>query len=94
MDDVGNTARPCTKDGCVGDINCNGRLDVIATEENRSASLYWYEAPADPTALHWQRHTIGTGFSELDFSPSKTSILTGVQTLLSARYQSEARHSL
>ena len=29
-------------------------------------ALYWYEAPADPTALPWKRHTIGTGFSELD----------------------------
>ncbi len=47
----------------IADINGDGRLDVIVTEENGTtsgASTYWYEAPASPTTGTWIRHTVVT----------------------------------
>jgi len=50
----------------VADVNGDGRLDVIVTEEARPASVYWFEAPADPANGTWIRHTVATGLEELD----------------------------
>ena len=50
------------------DFNGNGRLDIAVTEErwpglDADASLYWFEAPADPTNSNWKQHTIVTQYS-------------------------------
>lgn len=46
----------------VADLNGDGRLDIIATEERQDqkldAHLYWYEAPEDVKAGKWTRHAI------------------------------------
>ena len=46
----------------LADINGDGRLDIIATEERpdqkMDAHLYWFEAPAEPKTGKWARHTI------------------------------------
>jgi FG-GAP-like repeat len=46
----------------LADLNGDGRLDIIATEERPDqkldAQLYWFEAPADAKAGKWTRHTI------------------------------------
>ena len=46
----------------LADINGDGHLDVIATEERQdwalAAHLYWYESPADPGKGEWKRHVI------------------------------------
>lgn len=48
----------------VADLNQDGRLDVIATEETQdrtfNAAAYWFEAPPAPQALPWKRHRIIT----------------------------------
>lgn len=47
----------------IADLNGDGRLDIIATEERRdrilAATLNWFESPADPKAEKWTRHVIG-----------------------------------
>jgi len=47
----------------LADLNGDGKLDFIATEETQdwdlNACLYWFEAPADPKKGKWNRHTIG-----------------------------------
>ena len=44
------------------DVNGDGRLDVVITEETRdleyNARIYWFESPADPVANAWTRHTV------------------------------------
>ena len=52
----------------VGDINGNGKTDVIVTEERYpgkepDASLYWFEQPADPAQQNWTKHTVVTQYS-------------------------------
>jgi hypothetical protein len=46
----------------VADINLDGRLDIVYTEENQTdgydARVAWLEAPEDPQAGFWQSHTI------------------------------------
>jgi hypothetical protein len=46
----------------LADLNGDGHLDIIATEERpdqkMDAHLYWFEAPADAKAGKWTRHTI------------------------------------
>jgi hypothetical protein len=46
----------------LADLNGDGHLDVIATEERQDraldAHLYWFESPADPRKHEWKRHTI------------------------------------
>jgi FG-GAP-like repeat/Secretion system C-terminal sorting domain/Immunoglobulin domain len=50
----------------VVDVNGDGRSDVIVTEEASPASVYWFEAPIDPVAGTWTRHTVAIGLEELD----------------------------
>jgi hypothetical protein len=44
------------------DMNLDGRMDVVVSEETQdwtyNASVYWFEAPADPVAEEWPRHAI------------------------------------
>ncbi|MEX2233174.1 MAG: VCBS repeat-containing protein [Cyclobacteriaceae bacterium] len=52
----------------VAEINGDGKLDVIVTEErypgpDPDASLFWFEQPADPTQKDWARHTVVTQYS-------------------------------
>jgi len=46
----------------LADLNGDGRLDVIATEERQDlelrAHLYWFECPPGPATGPWKRHTI------------------------------------
>lgn len=65
------------------DINGDGRLDIVVTEETAyaGASVYWFEQPAGDS--EWIRHTITTQFStnsldvgDLD-GDGDTDILTG-----------------
>jgi hypothetical protein len=45
----------------VADLNNNGRLDIIVSEENGEASgaeVYWWEQPADPTQGNWDRRLV------------------------------------
>ena len=50
------------------DINGDGKLDMVVTEErwpglDPDASMYWFEAPEDPTYWNWNRHHIVTQYS-------------------------------
>jgi hypothetical protein len=50
------------------DVNGDGRKDMVVTEERYpgkepDASMYWFEAPVDPTTPDWPRHTIVTQYS-------------------------------
>jgi hypothetical protein len=61
---VGQTAE--WADRCaVADINQDGRLDIVVSEETsyRGASVYWFEQPADFRSPKWIRHTVATQFS-------------------------------
>jgi hypothetical protein len=45
----------------VADLNCDGRLDIVVTEENgatEGAETYWLEQPADPTRADWRAHLV------------------------------------
>lgn len=51
----------------LADINGDGRLDLVITEERYwglepNANLYWYEQPEDPKQP-WTRHTVTTQYS-------------------------------
>jgi hypothetical protein len=47
----------------LADINGDGRVDVVATEEMQeqtlTAHLYWFENPAEPRAGPWKRNIVG-----------------------------------
>lgn len=50
------------------DLNGDGHMDVVVTEEiwpglDPDASMYWYEAPADPASTGWERHLVVTQYS-------------------------------
>lgn len=52
----------------VADINGNGKMDVIVSEERYpgkepDANLFWFEQPNNPEQNHWKRHTIITTYS-------------------------------
>lgn len=52
----------------IADMNGDGRADVVVTEERHpgkepDASLFWYEAPADPKEGEWIRHKLVTQYS-------------------------------
>jgi len=49
----------------IADINGDGRLDIVATEEANPSNIYWFEAPPTPTGT-WVRHTVATGLAEVD----------------------------
>jgi hypothetical protein len=55
-------SRPWMDRVAVADINGDGNLDVIVTEERQDRSLadslYWFEAPSDAKTDSWKRHTI------------------------------------
>lgn len=45
----------------VADVNDDGRLDILVTEENggdTDAQTFWWAAPADPTSANWPRQLI------------------------------------
>lgn len=50
------------------DVNGDGRVDVVVTEERYpgkepDANLWWFEQPADPTSDRWPRHHVITEYS-------------------------------
>ena len=50
------------------DINGDGRIDVVVTEERYpgkepDANLWWFEQPEDPKAKNWARHHVITEYS-------------------------------
>lgn len=47
----------------LADLNGDGRLDIIVTEENSAdsgAKTYWWEQPKDPRQPNWTRHLVTT----------------------------------
>ena len=48
----------------VADVNGDGRLDIVVTEENdgrsKDAHTYWFEAPVAPKGVGWVRHSVGS----------------------------------
>ena len=42
----------------VGDINNNGRLDIVLTKTEGPYRLSWFEAPPDPVSGEWKEHVI------------------------------------
>ncbi len=44
-----------------GDLNGDGRLDVVLTASESKGGLSWFEAPEDPRARSWREHPIDTG---------------------------------
>jgi hypothetical protein len=45
----------------ISDFNCDGRLDIVVTEENRKgygAETHWLEQPVDPKQSNWQIHRV------------------------------------
>ncbi|MFZ5830251.1 MAG: FG-GAP repeat domain-containing protein [Planctomycetota bacterium] len=63
------TTRPHPTDRVrVADINGDGRMDVVVTEERfpgkeMDANLFWFEQPADPRSTDWPRHHVTTAYS-------------------------------
>jgi hypothetical protein len=47
------------------DINLDGRLDLVVSEEIRyyGASVFWFEQPQDLGQLEWTRHTVVTQYT-------------------------------
>ncbi|AEB11493.1 FG-GAP repeat domain-containing protein [Marinithermus hydrothermalis] len=57
---IGTTENPGDR-AAVADVNGDGRLDVIVSEENgkpEGAYTFWFEQPADPRTAPWPRHTV------------------------------------
>jgi hypothetical protein len=47
----------------LSDLNCDGRLDVVVTEENgkaHGAQTYWLEQPVDPRQSNWPAHLVAS----------------------------------
>lgn len=49
---------PAEARGAVGDLNADGRLDVVLTGEESSTGVAWYPAPQDPKTESWTRHEV------------------------------------
>jgi hypothetical protein len=49
---------PAEARGAVGDVNGDGRDDVVLSGEESEAGIAWYEAPPDPAARRWTRHDV------------------------------------
>lgn len=67
--DLGNTGSIEGDRVALGDINGDGRLDVIVTQTNLDAggnSLFWYAQPANPTANNWTRTTVASDLGSLN----------------------------
>ena len=55
----------------VGDINGDGRPDVVLTPSESAGNTYrtsWFEAPVDPKSQGWTRHDIETGIETVTHS--------------------------
>ena len=58
----------------VGDLNENGRLDIVLSPAEGSGRLSWFEAPEDPASPDWREHAIeplldhahGLGVADMD----------------------------
>jgi hypothetical protein len=58
----------------VGDLNGNGRTDIVLSPAEGSGRLSWFEAPQDPSSPNWTEHTIdpaldhahGLGVADMD----------------------------
>lgn len=48
------------------DIDGDGRLDVVVSEEADSSNVFWFKAPADPKETNWVRNQVATGYNGLD----------------------------
>jgi hypothetical protein len=57
-----------------GDLNGNGRLDIVLSPAEGSGRLSWFEAPDQPAAPDWREHAIephldhahGLGIADMD----------------------------
>ena len=46
-----------------GDINGDGRIDVVISASESTDELVWYEAPSDPKTQTWTKHQIAKSLS-------------------------------
>lgn len=64
--EIGSTA-PYADRFAVADINGDGRLDIVVTEETSGkvtdANIYWFEQPSDPKSPDWLRHKLVTQYT-------------------------------
>jgi len=64
---IGATDAPYPDRIMVADINGDGRLDIIATEETQELTprwkTYWFEQPSDPAGGDWPRHTVAVQYT-------------------------------
>jgi len=52
----------------IGELNGDGRSDIIVTEEisvrpYRPAHLFWFQQPTNPKSPGWIRHTVMEGYT-------------------------------